>query len=109
MNSLSAHLEAEDTSGRRDEGRLVLMPAPCFLKVSKAYEECRKRKIRCNGVTPCIPCQNRGAACKFRERNRRRRSQREILQDKDLSLPLQISDPVEESPEETDIPPESRT
>ncbi|KAJ6111038.1 hypothetical protein N7486_003273 [Penicillium sp. IBT 16267x] len=110
MNSLSAqHLEAENTSGRRDEKRLVLMPAPCFLKVSKACEECRKRKIRCNGVTPCIPCQKRGAACKFRERNRRRRSQREILQDKDRSLPLQISDPVEESPEETDIPPESRT
>ncbi|KAJ5610418.1 hypothetical protein N7510_007137 [Penicillium lagena] len=109
MYSLSAHPEAENTSGRRDEERPIRTPTSCFLKVSKACEECRKRKIRCNGVTPCMPCQQRGAACNFRERNRRRRSRREILQDKDRSLPLQISDPVEERPEETDIPPENRS
>lgn len=39
-------------------------------KVSKACQECRRRKIRCDGMNPCATCQQRNTPCQFRERAR---------------------------------------
>lgn len=42
-------------------------------KISKACQECRKRKIRCDGTNPCLPCQQRHTTCQFRQITRRRK------------------------------------
>ncbi|KAB8211822.1 hypothetical protein BDV34DRAFT_61761 [Aspergillus parasiticus] len=42
-------------------------------KISKACQECRKRKIRCDGQNPCSACQRRNTVCQFRERARVRK------------------------------------
>ncbi|PYH42846.1 Zn(II)2Cys6 transcription factor [Aspergillus saccharolyticus JOP 1030-1] len=44
-------------------------------RIAKACQECRKRKIKCNGVNPCKTCQLRGTPCVYREviRQRKRR------------------------------------
>lgn len=45
-------------------------------RTSKACQECRRRKIRCDGLTLCTPCREKGLdSCIYREitRNRRRK------------------------------------
>ncbi|KKK23501.1 hypothetical protein P175DRAFT_0533402 [Aspergillus ochraceoroseus IBT 24754] len=42
-------------------------------RISKACQECRKRKIRCNGDNPCKTCQLRNTLCVYREVIRQRR------------------------------------
>ncbi|OJJ98390.1 hypothetical protein ASPACDRAFT_122191 [Aspergillus aculeatus ATCC 16872] len=39
-------------------------------KISKACQECRRRKIRCDGLNPCSTCQRRNTVCQFRKRAR---------------------------------------
>lgn len=46
-------------------------------KNPKACEPCRRRKIRCDGKTPCARCQNKPAECTYRLRTRVRKSNAE--------------------------------
>lgn len=46
-------------------------------RVSKACQECRKRKIRCDGLNPCKTCQRRNTACVYRDFVRQRRKKHE--------------------------------
>ncbi|CAK7271941.1 hypothetical protein SEPCBS119000_004864 [Sporothrix epigloea] len=41
-------------------------------RISKACQECRLRKIRCNGNEPCQRCQSRNLPCEFRKKARNR-------------------------------------
>ncbi|KAL3456844.1 C6 zinc finger domain protein [Aspergillus heterothallicus] len=52
---------------------------PTGWRISKACQECRKRKIKCNGETPCKTCQLRGTPCLYRDviRARKRKHQNE--------------------------------
>lgn len=46
-------------------------------RISKACDECRRRKAKCDGRTLCTPCTERGLYCCFyREKTRDRTSQR---------------------------------
>ncbi|KAL2826314.1 hypothetical protein BDW59DRAFT_171944 [Aspergillus cavernicola] len=42
-------------------------------RISKACQECRKRKIKCNGETPCKTCRLRRTPCIYREIIRQRK------------------------------------
>ncbi|KAJ5583150.1 hypothetical protein N7535_001770 [Penicillium sp. DV-2018c] len=44
-------------------------------RIPRACEECRRRKIKCDGLTPCKTCHLRSTPCIFRDyiRNRRKR------------------------------------
>ncbi|KAJ5960768.1 uncharacterized protein N7479_007918 [Penicillium vulpinum] len=46
-------------------------------RIPRACEECRKRKIRCNGLTPCKTCQLRNTPCIYRDYIRHRRKKHE--------------------------------
>lgn len=41
-------------------------------RISKACEECRQRKLRCNGEDPCGRCQVRNLTCVYRQKARNR-------------------------------------
>ncbi|KAK7415705.1 hypothetical protein QQX98_005740 [Neonectria punicea] len=41
-------------------------------RISKACQECRIKKIKCNGETPCESCRFRGLNCLYREKARNR-------------------------------------
>ncbi|GME34849.1 hypothetical protein GTA08_BOTSDO00652 [Neofusicoccum parvum] len=41
-------------------------------KISKACEECRRRKQKCNGLNPCNVCSRRSTICSYRSFIRRR-------------------------------------
>ncbi|KAF4974995.1 hypothetical protein FZEAL_8179 [Fusarium zealandicum] len=41
-------------------------------RISKACQECRIKKIKCNGETPCNHCSLRGLSCLYREKARNR-------------------------------------
>ncbi|KAJ5548953.1 hypothetical protein N7513_006187 [Penicillium frequentans] len=60
--------------------RTTLRPTrPSIFKrrISKACEECRRRKAKCDGRTLCTPCTERGLYCCFyREKTRDRTNQR---------------------------------
>ncbi|KAJ5833962.1 transcriptional regulator family: Fungal Specific TF [Penicillium riverlandense] len=47
--------------------------APSAWRIPKACQECRKRKIRCNGLSPCKTCQLRSTPCVYRDFIRQRR------------------------------------
>ncbi|KAF9890046.1 hypothetical protein FE257_006726 [Aspergillus nanangensis] len=50
------------------------------MRVSKACERCRQRKIKCDGHSPCSSCQKHAQTlCIFRIHNRHRRSKRSPL------------------------------
>ncbi|KAJ5931154.1 hypothetical protein N7466_006647 [Penicillium verhagenii] len=46
-------------------------------RIPKACQECRKRKIRCNGLNPCKTCQQRESPCVYRDFIRHRRKKNE--------------------------------
>ncbi|PYI31219.1 C6 zinc finger domain protein [Aspergillus indologenus CBS 114.80] len=56
-------------------------------RIAKACQECRKRKIKCNGVNPCKTCQLRGTPCVYRDviRQRKKRYQYQERLDTDRS------------------------
>lgn len=40
---------------------------------SRACDECRRRKIRCDGMVPqCTICKNRGSSCEYKDEDRRK-------------------------------------
>ncbi|KAJ5129985.1 uncharacterized protein N7515_006024 [Penicillium bovifimosum] len=47
-------------------------------RISRACEECRRRKIKCNGLTPCKTCYMRNTPCVFRDYIRNRRKKHEL-------------------------------
>lgn len=52
----------------------AISPAqPSGWRIPKACQECRKRKIKCNGVNPCKTCQLRHTPCIYREVIRQRK------------------------------------
>jgi hypothetical protein len=50
---------------------------PTGWRTSKACQECRKRKIKCNGINPCKTCQLRNTPCVYRDwiRHRKKKHQ----------------------------------
>ncbi|CRL17388.1 Fungal transcriptional regulatory protein, N-terminal [Penicillium camemberti] len=46
-------------------------------RIPRACQECRKRKIKCNGLTPCKTCQLRNTPCIYRDYIRHRRKKHE--------------------------------
>ncbi|CAI4214020.1 unnamed protein product [Parascedosporium putredinis] len=53
-------------------------------RVSKACQECRAKKIRCNGAEPCQRCSVRGLSCVYRAKARNR--QRKVPLPPDSSI-----------------------
>lgn len=53
-------------------------PSPGW-RISKACQECRKRKIKCDGEKPCKTCRERSTSCVYRDviRQRRKKQQQE--------------------------------
>ncbi|ERS96090.1 hypothetical protein HMPREF1624_07626 [Sporothrix schenckii ATCC 58251] len=49
------------------------------LRISKACEECRLRKIRCDGGEPCQRCQFRDVVCEYRTKARNRTKKSDLL------------------------------
>ncbi|KAF7561008.1 hypothetical protein G7046_g3144 [Stylonectria norvegica] len=47
-------------------------------RISKACHECRAKKIRCNGETPCERCKSRDLDCVYREKARNRKRKRPL-------------------------------
>lgn len=63
-------------------------------RTSKACQECRKRKIKCNGVEPCLTCRQRNTPCIYREIVRQRqKKQRDKIPDHDGTS--QTTEPAE--------------
>ncbi|KAL4875272.1 fungal-specific transcription factor domain-containing protein [Aspergillus karnatakaensis] len=50
-------------------------------RISKACQECRHRKIRCNGESPCKTCSLRRTPCVYREVIRQRKKKQKPQQD----------------------------
>ncbi|KAJ5776794.1 hypothetical protein N7520_000040 [Penicillium odoratum] len=48
----------------------VSKPTLTGSRIPKACQECRKRKIRCNGLAPCPSCQHRNTLCVYRDKPR---------------------------------------
>ncbi|EAW09057.1 Zn(II)2Cys6 transcription factor [Aspergillus clavatus NRRL 1] len=46
---------------------------PSGWRIPKACQECRKRKIKCNGINPCKTCQLRNTPCVYRDVVRQRK------------------------------------
>ncbi|KAJ6078396.1 hypothetical protein N7467_008149 [Penicillium canescens] len=55
-------------------------------RIPRACQECRKRKIKCNGLAPCKSCQLRNTPCIYRDYIRHRRKKHEY------------KDPIQENP-----------
>jgi hypothetical protein len=60
-----------------------------IVKISKACEPCRKRKVRCDGKEPCHRCHRRPSECLYRQRARVRKSshRRSVSETTDLEGP----------------------
>ena len=54
-------------------------------RISKACEECRRRKTRCNGLSPCSICRRYMTSCVYRQAKARPQRRRR-LQDRGLQL-----------------------
>ncbi|KAJ5335528.1 hypothetical protein N7452_007931 [Penicillium brevicompactum] len=61
-------------------------------RISRACEQCRGRKVRCDGQRPCSGCQGGGAACLYSSGPRRRRvagnSRNDQRQSRDKPTPI---------------------
>ncbi|KAB8264651.1 hypothetical protein BDV32DRAFT_145328 [Aspergillus pseudonomiae] len=52
-------------------------------RISKACQECRKRKIKCNGSNPCKTCHLRNTPCVYRDVIRQRKKKHQLNRDSD--------------------------
>ncbi|KAE8344812.1 hypothetical protein BDV24DRAFT_160115 [Aspergillus arachidicola] len=52
-------------------------------RISKACQECRKRKIKCNGSNPCKTCHLRNTPCVYRDVIRQRKRKNQTNRDSD--------------------------
>ncbi|CAL5871568.1 uncharacterized protein PFLUO_LOCUS5821 [Penicillium psychrofluorescens] len=73
--------------------------APSAWRIPKACQECRKRKIRCNGLSPCKTCQLRSTPCLYRDfiRQRKKRNDAKSQQHVETSEREPRSRPVSPS------------
>ncbi|KAI2692599.1 transcriptional regulator family: Fungal Specific TF [Penicillium roqueforti] len=60
-------------------------------RIPRACQECRKRKIKCNGLTPCKTCQLRNTPCIYRDYIRHRRKKHENEEATERNSPRQAS------------------
>ncbi|KAJ5299019.1 hypothetical protein N7476_010576 [Penicillium atrosanguineum] len=60
-------------------------------RIPKACQECRKRKIRCNGLNPCQTCEKRNTSCIYRDVTRHRRKKHEYQESRRVSEPPGVS------------------
>ncbi|KAF3017313.1 hypothetical protein E8E15_005528 [Penicillium rubens] len=60
-------------------------------RIPRACQECRKRKIKCNGLTPCKTCQLRNTPCIYRDYIRHRRKKHEYEEAGERNSPRQAS------------------
>ncbi|KAF4445684.1 hypothetical protein FALBO_17154 [Fusarium albosuccineum] len=78
-------------------------------RISKACQECRVKKIKCNGETPCQNCSLRSLGCVYREkaRNRTRKVKpRTAAYETIMSHEAAVETPsLEPSDEGTNVPP----
>ncbi|EEU44870.1 uncharacterized protein NECHADRAFT_96390 [Fusarium vanettenii 77-13-4] len=78
-------------------------------RISKACQECRVKKIKCNGETPCQNCRLRSLGCVYREkaRNRTRKVKpRTAAYESIMSHDAMAASPsLEPSDEGTNVPP----
>ncbi|RAH53576.1 C6 zinc finger domain protein [Aspergillus piperis CBS 112811] len=59
----------------------AISPAqPSGWRIPKACQECRKRKIKCNGVNPCKTCELRHTPCIYREVIRQRKKKHQYTE-----------------------------
>ncbi|KAJ5087135.1 hypothetical protein N7456_010751 [Penicillium angulare] len=65
-------------------------PGPGW-RIPKACEECRKRKIRCNGLNPCKTCERRDTPCVYRNFIRHRKKKHEYQDDNLKDQTRQVS------------------
>lgn len=61
-------------------------------RISKACQECRRRKIRCDGGEPCQHCRQRQTECLYRGFVRQRRRKRDLVASKASTTPEQRED-----------------
>lgn len=54
---------------------------PSGWRTSKACQECRKRKIKCNGMEPCLTCRQRRTPCIYRNIVRQRQKKQRSSKD----------------------------
>jgi len=47
---------SDEASGDRDGRRLGLAPMQKRRRVTRACDECRRKKIKCDGKQPCVHC-----------------------------------------------------
>ncbi|KAL1970368.1 hypothetical protein VTN77DRAFT_5528 [Rasamsonia byssochlamydoides] len=59
-------------------------------RISKACQECRRRKIRCDGGEPCKHCKQRKAECIYRGFVRQRKRKHELISSKSPDSPLSL-------------------
>ncbi|KAJ5486801.1 hypothetical protein N7530_001101 [Penicillium desertorum] len=70
-------------------------------RIPRACQECRKRKIKCNGLTPCKTCQLRNTPCIYRDYIRHRRKKHEYEEAGERNSPRQASSGVPPSGQHT--------
>lgn len=58
---------------------------PSGWRIPKACQECRKRKIKCNGVNPCKTCRVRNTPCVYRDVIRQRKKKKHGVVDEGLA------------------------
>lgn len=57
-------------------------------RVALACEQCRARKIRCDGETPCSGCRHSGASCTYRNpRHDRKQAARRVSRQQPMLIP----------------------
>lgn len=65
-------------------------------RISKACQECRRRKIRCDGGEPCQHCKQRNSECEYRGFVRQRKRKHELLSTNDDGTAAAAADTDEE-------------
>ncbi|ODM15607.1 hypothetical protein SI65_08841 [Aspergillus cristatus] len=66
-------------------------------RTAKACQECRKRKIKCNGVEPCKTCQLRNTPCIYRDIVRQRKRKQRDRPSNNEETPQSIEAPRPQS------------
>lgn len=67
-------------------------------RISKACQECRRRKIRCDGGEPCQHCKQRKSECEYRGFVRQRKRKHELLAKNEDTAGVAASTDDERSP-----------
>ncbi|KAA8642526.1 Zn(II)2Cys6 transcription factor [Aspergillus tanneri] len=66
---------------------------PVGWRIPKACQECRKRKIKCNGASPCKTCDLRGTPCAYRDVTRQRKKKHQYREGSDAGASNEATRP----------------